>query len=423
MVEKNPFMNKLPPGTQDAARFVWDSLSPADRRDIEALIRAIPSEANLMRLMLKLATNQFKTAFGNKSKVAIVGPTNVGKSTLYNQLVDRKEDRAEVSPLPGTTRENQVADAGLFALIDTPGADAVGDVGEREQSLALDAAADADFLIIVFDAIQGIKRTELELYDRLVGLGKPYVVVLNKVDLVRRESKKVVEGAAASLKLEPDQIVPVVAKTGENIDDILAAIVATEPEIVAALGRALPQYRWQLAWRTIVSAASASAVIALTPLPVIDFIPLTVTQTVMVLGIARIYDYQITLERARELVVTFGLGFLGRTLFQQLSKLGGVPGWVLSAAIAASTTVVMGYAASVWFETGERLSNQTVRNLTKEITKYLLGSLKNIGRKRPGKESLRQHIEDALEQAPLAQDRSTLDQQAAQPGDEPEPDR
>jgi GTPase SAR1 family protein len=57
----------------------------------------------LIQLLLKLATGQLKMAFGRKHRVVIVGPTNVGKSTLYNQLVRRKEDQADVSPLPGTT--------------------------------------------------------------------------------------------------------------------------------------------------------------------------------------------------------------------------------------------------------------------------------------------------------------------------------
>ena len=317
-------------------------------------------------------------------------------------MIRRKEDRAEVSPIPGTTRENQSADAGLFTIIDTPGADAVGQAGEAEQDIALQAAANADFLIIMFDAIQGVKRTELELFDKLLDLGKPYLVVLNKVDLVRREEKKVLEGVASALRIEPDQIIPIVARTGENLDDVLTAIAATEPEIIAALGQALPHYRWQLAWRTIVSAASASAVIALTPLPVIDFVPLTIAQGMMVLSIARIYNYKITLQRARELVITFGLGFLGRTLFQELSKLGGIPGWILAAAIAASTTVVMGYAASVWFETGEKLSRDALQRLTREITSYLLDVLKGIGKRKPGKSTLKERLTEALENAPIA---------------------
>lgn len=400
---------KLPPGTREAARMVWDRLSPADRKALQDLVQAFPSQSNLIQLLLRLASGQVKTAFGRKHRVAIVGPTNVGKSTLFNALVQRKEDKAAVSPLPGTTRDNQQADAGLFAVVDTPGADAVGELGEREHNLALEAAEQADFLIIVFDAIQGIKRTELELFERLTALGKPYVVVMNKIDLVRREREQVLDGAAKALHLEPDQIIPVVAKTSENVEDILIAIAMIEPEIVAALGRAMPMYRWQLAWRSIVSAASASAIIALTPLPVIDFIPLSATQAVMVLAIARIYNYEITLERARELVATFGLGFLGRTLFRQLAKFGGLPGWVLSAAIAAATTIVMGYAASVWFDTGERVSNETLKRMTKDMTTTLLNTLRGLGKRRPTKEKLKEAIEETLQNMPVAENRTTLE--------------
>jgi uncharacterized protein (DUF697 family) len=115
------------------------------------------------------------------------------------------------------------------------------------------------------------------------------------------------------------------------------------------------------------------------------------------LGIARIYNFNITLARARELVVTFGLGFLGRMLFQELSKLGGLPGWLLSAAIAASTTVVMGYAASTWFEKGERISNERIRELTKNLTTVLINALRNMGKRKPKREALQQEIAKALE--------------------------
>jgi uncharacterized protein (DUF697 family) len=197
---------------------------------------------------------------------------------------------------------------------------------------------------------------------------------------------------------------------------VLLSIAATEPGIVAALGAALPQYRWQLAWRSIVSAASIAAAIALIPLPILDFGPLLVTQSMMVLGIARIYNYKITAARARELAVTFGLGFLGRSLFAQLSKLGGLPGWLLAAAIASSTTVVMGYAAAIWFEKGERLSNESLKKLTATLTQSLLSRLKSLGKKnRPDQQTLKQQVEQALEEAAIGKDRSILDQQAQAP--------
>ena len=372
-----------------------------------------PADTSLLKLLVKLSTAQIRQAFGSKHRVVIVGPTNVGKSTLYNQLVQNKGNLAVVSPLPGTTKENQQADAALFTVVDTPGADAVGIVGEQEKGMALSAAANADFLVLVFDAIQGIKKTELELFNELSALKKPFVVVLNKIDLVpRKDLQGVISQAALNLGLEHDQIVPIVARDGKNIGKVLLAVAATEPEMVAALGQALPEYRWQLAWQTIVRSASISAAIALTPLPVIDFVPLVAIQSIMVVSMARIYNYKITPRRATELVATFGLAFLGRTLFQELSKLGGLPGWLLSAAIASSTTVVMGYAAVRWFEKGEKLSSEAIKRLTQGMTSSLLDTLKSLGRHKPDQKGLREHITRSLESSPMAESRSALDREA-----------
>jgi small GTP-binding protein len=348
-----------------------------------------------------MATMQLKIAFGRKKQIAIVGPANVGKSTLYNQLLQNNKDQAQVSPLPGTTRINQMADAGLFAIVDTPGADAVGEVGEIEKEHALSAASEADFLIIIFDAIQGIKQTELALYNQLLLLNKPHLVVLNKIDLVRREKKGVIQSAAKNLNLQPEQIIALSAKDGSNLDQVLLGIAMLEPEMVAALGQSLPAYRRRLAWRTIVSAASGSAVVALTPIPIIDFIPLVSLQVIMVLGIARIYNYQITPARARELIATFGLAFLGRSLFYELSKLGGLPGWLLGSAIATSMTAAMGYASIIWFEKGERLSSENLGKITRKMTGQIIAALKEIGTKKPGSASLAQRISSILEATPI----------------------
>ena len=406
-------LTQFPPDVQAKVRKVWDVLGPNEKASFLSLLVGFPADTNLVKLLVKLSTAQIRQAFGSKHRVVIVGPTNVGKSTLYNQLVRNKSDQAAVSPLPGTTTENQQADASLFTVVDTPGADAVGFVGEHEKNLALSASTDADFLVLVFDAIQGIKKTEQELFNELSALKKPFVVVLNKIDLVpRKDLQAVISNAARNLGLEPEQIVPIVAKDGKNLGKVLLAVAATEPGMVAALGQALPEYRWQLAWQSIVRAASISAAIALVPLPVIDFVPLVVTQSIMVVSIARIYNYKITPRRASELVATFGLGFLGRTLFQELSKLGGLPGWLLSAAIASSTTVVMGYAAVRWFEQGEKLSTEALKKLTQGMTTTLLDTLKSLGKRKPGQKGLRERITQSLESSPLAESRSALDREA-----------
>ena len=403
MAKFEDILKLLPDNTLEILNPLWDRLPEKDKEALKEKFEGLPLDLNLVNMLMDLSMVQMKVALGRKNHVVIVGPANVGKSTLYNHFIREKTDQAEVSPVPGTTRINQVADAGLFAVIDTPGADAVGPVGQTEKEEALSAAQEADFLVIMFDAIQGVKDSELKLYHQLVALHKPYLVVLNKIDLVGGKHESVViEKAATNLGIDSTKIIPISAKRGHNITKVLMGIVIADPEMLIPMAQALPHYRWNLAWRVIVTSATISGAIALIPLPLIDFIPLIANQTTMVITIARIHNYKITLKRARELIATFGLGLLARSLFQQLSKLGGVPGWLLSSAIAASTTVAIGYAASVWFERGERISQETFNNLTKNLTKELVEKLKQIFKRKPSKKNLEQALADSLEGTGMA---------------------
>ncbi|NLN70361.1 MAG: GTP-binding protein [Chloroflexi bacterium] len=406
------FLKIFPEKTLEILNPLWEALPEDDRQALKEKFEGLPLNLNLVNMLIDLAVVQAKVIVGHKSQVVIVGPANVGKSTLYNHLVREKADHAEVSPVPGTTRINQIADAGVFAVIDTPGADAVGPVGEKEKEEALNAAQEADFLVIMFDAIQGIKDSELQLYRQLTALHKPHLVVLNKIDLVSgKHEPEVIGKAASNLGLEATKVIPISAKRGLNVPQVLLGIVIADPQLLIPMAQALPHYRWKLTWRVIVTAAIISGTIALVPLPLIDFIPLITNQATMVLSIARIHNYRITLKRARELVATFGIGLLARTLFQQLSKLGGVPGWLLSSAIAAATTVAMGYAASVWFEKGERLNQKTFNTLTKNLTKFFVDNLKTRFKRKPSKKSFEQALQDTLEDSGLS-DLNAIDQAA-----------
>lgn len=394
----------LPPETKEYFRVIWDSLSSIEKSNFQKIILGLPTKNQALQNVIKLSSTQLKTAFGQKNRVSIVGPANVGKSTLFNQFVQRKEDRAEVSPVPGTTHINQQSDAGIFCIIDTPGTDIIGSSGKQEKQQALLAASDSDFLIIVFDAIQGIRQEEIELLNQLIGLNKPYIIVINKIDLVQKKRNEVIQYIAGVLRLDEKQLIPISAISGENFHQVIASIAMNEPAIITALGQAMPQYRWQLAWRTIINTASLAAVIAITPLPVIDFVPLTISQSAMILSIARIYNFKMTIHRARELIITFGIGFIGRSLFYELSKLGGIPGWLLAAAIASSTTVAMGYASIIWFERGKRLSNVTLGKISKDLSERILDSLVSFGKHKPNKKKLQDQIVDILEDTPFLDD-------------------
>jgi small GTP-binding protein len=385
---------------KDSLRIVWEGLPEETQGSLRKALALLPGDIKSWRSLVDQAIDHLRLTAGSKHRVAIVGPVNVGKSTLYNQLIRSKGDRAQVSAVPGTTRMAHAADAGIFTVIDTPGADAPGAIGETERSSAIEAAKGADILILLFDAAHGIRAPEQALFIEIVQLGIPFIVALNKMDLVGKNAPQVIGSAAGSLGIPSDQIIPISAKKAVGLEKILVAIAKSQPGIVAALGAALPAYRSSLSQNAISKSASTAAAIAVTPLPFLDFFPLLGVQAAMVLSIARIYAFKITLSRARELVATFGMAVVGRTLFYELSKLGGPPGWLLAAGVAAGTTTALGYAAMVWFERGERVSRDTMTKISRAISDTIIDRLRGFGKRKPNRMTLKQRVRRTIDEIP-----------------------
>ena len=385
----------------DEIQRTWDNLPKGTRADLERMLKGVPGGLKGWRELIDQANDHLRLAAGSKRKVVIIGPANVGKSTLYNTLIQPDEEMAEVSAIPGTTREVQSGDAGVFAMVDTPGTDAVGAAGELDRQKALGAASDADLIVLVFDASYGIRNEERGLHTELRALGIPMVVALNKIDLVADEVATVTGRAIGTLKVHHGDVVPISALHKKGIEDLLLAMVRKEPEVLVALAEEMPAYRRKLAQTVIVRGASAAGAIGFTPLPIIDFIPLLGIQATMVLGIARVYAYRINLSRARELIATFGVGALGRLLFYELSKFGGPPTWLLSAGVAAGTTAGLGYAAVTWFETGRKMTRAELRDVMRRSSQTMIERLKSLGRRKPRKAELKSELDDALEDLPL----------------------
>lgn len=152
--------------------------------------------------------------------LAIVGRTNVGKSTLFNALLE--ENRAIVTPFPGTTRdflrERLVVDGIVFHLVDMAGLGRPAHPVERTGiARGQKIAREADGLLLVLDA----SREESEEDRRLVQKyqGKRAIFVLNKNDLPRKiPSPRVRELAGTS------PIVEISALKGRNIDNLRSQI-------------------------------------------------------------------------------------------------------------------------------------------------------------------------------------------------------
>jgi GTP-binding protein Era len=163
--------------------------------------------------------------------VAVVGPPNVGKSTLVNCLTGTKV--SIVSPKVQTTRSRvlgiALAGEAQVILIDTPGIFQPRRRLERAMvRAAWTGAADADRVVLVVDAGKGLDDDGRTIIERLKEAGRRAVLVLNKIDLVRRET---LLGLAARIHAQGifDRVFMVSAQTGDGVADLLASLAADMP--------------------------------------------------------------------------------------------------------------------------------------------------------------------------------------------------
>lgn len=161
-------------------------------------------------------------------RIAIIGRTNVGKSSLFNKLVE--EQKSLVSPIPGTTRDRFEADClwrgAVMRLIDTGGLDVAGrDEIERNTVLQAEKAIEqADLIYFVVDLKVGPLPDDLVIAKKLRAAKKPVIVIGNKADNaeLRRQPES---GSWLSWPLSKPLAIS--AKQGTGLGDVLDASVET----------------------------------------------------------------------------------------------------------------------------------------------------------------------------------------------------
>ncbi|MBW1704241.1 MAG: tRNA uridine-5-carboxymethylaminomethyl(34) synthesis GTPase MnmE [Deltaproteobacteria bacterium] len=151
----------------------------------------------------------------------IVGRVNAGKSSLLNRLLN--EQRAIVTPVPGTTRdiiESTITIEGLpLRLMDTAGFREVKDEVERiGVDLTEQKLAEADFLLVVIDRSRPLNRDDLNIIAQ--SQGKKGLIVINKIDL-----PDLMGIEAENEMFSSFPIVKISALTGQGLDDLRKAIV------------------------------------------------------------------------------------------------------------------------------------------------------------------------------------------------------
>ncbi|HBT39226.1 MAG: GTPase Der [Thermotoga sp. 50_1627] len=123
--------------------------------------------------------------------IAIIGKPNVGKSSLFNAILN--EDRVNVTPIPGTTRdpvdELVEIDGKKYVFIDTAGLRRKSRIEEKSLEYfsvkrAIDAMESADVVVLLIDAMEGVSRQDKRIARLALDRGKALVIDVNKFDLI-----------------------------------------------------------------------------------------------------------------------------------------------------------------------------------------------------------------------------------------------
>jgi GTP-binding protein len=229
-------VNKVDDAQHEASSWEFLGLGAGDPHTVSAqhgrgtgdLLDVIVAQLEESRLVEEVADADDDGAL----RVAIVGRPNVGKSTLFNQLIG--EERSVVHDLPGTTRDAidtlVSTDVGLIRFIDTAGMRrrAKTEAGLETYAVlrSLDALDRSDIAILVIDATVGATGQDQRLAERISAAGCPSLVVLNKWELVSVEDRDAVLATVGEKLafLGDAPVMKTTATSGKGVHRILPAL-------------------------------------------------------------------------------------------------------------------------------------------------------------------------------------------------------
>lgn len=161
-----------------------------------------------------------QTPRGERVHIALFGKRNAGKSSVINAMTN--QELAIVSEVKGTTTDPvykamELLPLGPVVVIDTPGLDDVGELGQKRIEKTMEVLAKTDIAMIIVDSRQGVTQLEEELMEQIKEKKLPYLIVYNKIDLCS-DKKAIEEGIFVS------------AVTREGIEDLKEALGKIVPE-------------------------------------------------------------------------------------------------------------------------------------------------------------------------------------------------
>lgn len=172
------------------------------------------------------------TPSAERTHIGIFGRRNAGKSSLINALTG--QSLAIVSEVKGTTTDPvlkamELLPLGPVVMIDTPGLDDEGNLGALRIQKAYQILNKTDIAILVIDGTSAPSPEDLDILSRIQKKGIPFLVVLNKADLIS-SSETTVKKAADILQVQPEKLFWASASSGSHIQELKEAIACLVPE-------------------------------------------------------------------------------------------------------------------------------------------------------------------------------------------------
>lgn len=323
-------------------------------------LKYLPANLNMVQGFMK-AVNwkaaQQEVLEGLNNTIVIIGLPNTGKSTLFNKI--KGQNLSPASAQAGSTRNLVRTDFGPFTLVDTPGH--LPDIMES-------GLAQASVIVFLIDGSKGLQAEDRELFNHIRPLKKPTIVVINKIDALKEGEGGDHLATEIAIALETPGVIPISAKTGQNIaEELIPVVIEASPEAALAIGRELPTYRRQAAQRIIRNATLVGLAAGLEPIPFIDIPILLGTQLRLVLRLAALYgkpiDDEDAKKHAHQMIVTLLGGLSLRLLAEQVAKAVPFGGDFVAGAIAAAATWSIGQVAFEYHEGNGRISPKRLQQL------------------------------------------------------------
>ncbi len=331
-LKDNIFSNIQDLGSPELLNFLDQCAAffPEDIRfRLREMMKAVPSQGDTLNRVLGLVARQWEGLRSQKwLNIALVGTADTGKETLLHTI----------------RRGYPETDTPVFSIVDTQGLEEY--LGYKTWNRIPEELQSADIIILVLDARYELSDSTLEMSERLESLGKPYLAVMNKADLVSRP-RRIAAEASTQLGV---QVFPFSASKVNSVNRLLKVIVTMHPKALFPLTSNLPGFRRSVCDSIITQASVSSGIIGAIPIPISDILPISTVQTAMILKIARVFGFTVNRVRAKELLPVLAAGLAVREGGIYLKEKFPQHQMLISVSLAGTWTFLVGKAAVLYFE-------------------------------------------------------------------------